>query len=151
MQMQMNDCACLRWAAASLIAAACLTGIAFGQNDGRSQNHIFPEFADGRFPDGTSYRSAIHILNPSSAFSASCTVSVRGISVTLENSQGGTVTAGTFQSTIPANSFAIYRSPGSAAFQSGYATLSCTAPVNAFVIYGYYSPGGVKLSEAAVF
>jgi hypothetical protein len=35
--------------------------------------------------------------------------------------------------------------------RSGYATLECSASVEAQLLYSYYSPAGVKISEATVF
>jgi hypothetical protein len=37
------------------------------------------------------------------------------------------------------------------AFEQGFATLQCTADVDAQAVYSYYAPGAVKLGEATVF
>jgi hypothetical protein len=123
----------------------------FAQSDGRSTVHVFPQFADGRFSDGSYYRSAIHISNPSSSASGICTITVRGMFTTMEYLDGSYVSGGTFSVSVSPNSWAIYRTPGTGSFQSGYVNLSCTIPVNALVIYGFYAANGVKLSEASVF
>ena len=134
-----------------IITVVCLSGVAFGQNDGRSTTHVFPQFADGRFFDGSYYRSAIHISNPSSTLSSTCTVTVRGMTAVLQDGLGNFVSLGAITFTLAGNGWDVLRSSGTSNFASGYVTISCTGPVNALVIYGYHAPGGTKFSEAAVF
>jgi IPT/TIG domain len=129
----------------------CLGSVAFAQNDGRATTHVFAQFADGRFGDGTYYRSALYISNPSSTASGACTVTLFGMVTSLENASGALVSAGAFSVSISGDSWGIFRTLGTSTFQSGYATVSCTVSVNAVVIYSYYSATGIKLSEAAVF
>jgi peptidyl-Asp metalloendopeptidase len=108
-----------------------------------STYHIFPQFADGRFSDGTSYQTSRLYLNPSSSTTANCTTLLRGMT-TDNNNQ--------FTLSLPGSSTFVGRTSGTQTFQSGYATLSCSgAPVYAQAVYSYYAPNGVKASEATVF
>jgi peptidyl-Asp metalloendopeptidase len=106
-----------------------------------STYHVFPQFADGRFSDGTSYRTTLMIANPSSTSSASCTLQMRGFTVPG------------FQTSysLGASGWVIMPTSGVQNFVSGYATLSCSANVEAQVLYSYYGANGVKVSEATVF
>jgi peptidyl-Asp metalloendopeptidase len=108
-----------------------------------STYHIFPQFADGRFGDGTYYRTSRLFLNPSTSSTANCTTLLRGMTTDNTNS---------FSLTLPANSSFVGRTNGTQTFQSGYATLSCTgSSVYAQAVYSLYDPNGVKASEATVF
>jgi len=49
------------------------------------------------------------------------------------------------------NGFVIAPTPATQSLKTGYATLQCTANVEAQLLYSYYSPNGTKLAEAAVF
>ena len=106
-----------------------------------STYHVFPQFADGRFTDGTFYRTTLMIANPSSTSGVSCTMQMRGFTVPG------------FQTnyTLAAGGWVIMPTSGLQNFVSGYATLSCSANVEAQVLYSYYAPNGVKISEATVF
>jgi peptidyl-Asp metalloendopeptidase len=103
--------------------------------------HVFPQFADGRFGDGSSYRTTVMIANPSSTSGVSCTMQMRGFAVP------GFATS----YTLGAGGWVILPTSGTQNFVSGYATLSCSANVEAQVLYSYYAPNGVKISEATVF
>jgi hypothetical protein len=113
-----------------------------GQQDGRAPIHIFPQFTDGRSSDGSYYRSTVMASNPSSILGSSCTVSayIAGLSSPLSAMY-------TFQP----NQWLLDPTPGTAPFRSGYLTLSCTQPINASLVYSFYSAQGVKLGEATVF
>ena len=113
-----------------------------GQQDGRALIHVFPQFADGRSSDGSYYRSTVMASNPSDILASSCAASiyVAGLSSPVSGFY-------TFQ----ANQWIFDASFGTTPFVSGYLTLSCTQPINASLVYSFYSAQGVKLGEATVF
>jgi hypothetical protein len=126
----------------SLFAAALLlfSGIAFGQE----KFFIFPQFADGAFSDGTSYRSTLMVQVWLST-PVTCTLRLNGMTTTLGSASGSV-----FSISIPGSGWFQVRSNGTQAFQSGYAALTCSDYVFANVVYSYFA-GGSKLGEATVF
>src|SRR6185295_12440970 len=102
--------------------------------------HVFPQFADGRFSDGPSYRTTLMIVNPSSSSSVSCTMQMRGF----------TVPGFRTSYNLGPGGWVILPTSGVQNFVSGYATLSCSANVEAQLLYSYYGANGVKISEATV-
>jgi hypothetical protein len=107
--------------------------------------HVFPQIADGTFPDGSSYSSVLFATN-TSAVSANCTYRLYGLS-------GDRVAAPSpFDPfALPAfGGFTIRGTKGTASFASGYATLSCEQPVAASVLYLFGSTSGI-LGLATVF
>jgi hypothetical protein len=140
-----------------LMAMICLgseRGLAQSSpGDGRSTQHIFPQFADGKFSDGSYYRSTVG-LTAATSDSGTCSARLFGSpGITIQSSSGTPIVLGTL--TINSNAglggYFVGRSTGTAAFQSGFLTLICTTPHTAQVVYSYYTPEGVKLSEATVF
>ncbi len=107
-----------------------------------STYHVFPQFADGKFTDGTYYRTARIYLNPSATAPSDCTTRFRGM--TIDGVSTLTVT-------MPPTAYLLSITNGIQAFQSGYATLQCSAPLDALALYSFYAPNGAKLSEATVF
>jgi hypothetical protein len=107
-----------------------------------SSYHVFPQFADGKFSDGTYYRTTRMYLNPSATASTSCVTRLRGLTTNGTSS---------FTGNLPAGSFTISITNGTQAFQSGYATVECTSSIEAQALYSLYGPSGEKLSEATVF
>ncbi len=104
-------------------------------------DHIFPQFANGKFIDGTYYRTTLMISNPSDEASGTCSLQLRGL--TLAN-------FGTTYTLAPGG-FVITSTDGGKDFQSGYASLQCSIAVDAQLLYSYYAANGDKLSEATVF
>ena len=106
-----------------------------------STYHVFPQFADGRLSDGTYYKTTAMLSNPSTTAASNCTLQLRGLALSG------------FQSTysLAAGGWAIASTSGTGAFQSGYASLSCTAAVEAQLLYSFYLSNGTKVSEATVF
>ena len=114
---------------------------------------LFPQIADGVFPDGQSYRSTLMVQNPDSFTRRICTLQLYGLTTTLRTETGIDLLPSGENSidlTIPAGGWALLQSPGTQQFQRGYGTLRCVGTVYATLLYGYYL-NGVKLSEAAVF
>ncbi|HYR82739.1 MAG TPA: matrixin family metalloprotease [Terriglobia bacterium] len=104
--------------------------------------HVFPQFADGRAGDGSYYRTTLMVSNPSSTAASDCTFQLYGLTVNGQGTHTFTF-AGSGWTILPINS--------DQALQSGYATLRCSAPVEAQLLYSFYSAAGTKVSEATVF
>src|SRR5262245_51599624 len=62
----------------TVLAAAALVLQVNAQDSGKPFRYVFPEFVDGRFPDGTFYRSEIQIVNYSN-LDGSCTLRLYGM------------------------------------------------------------------------
>src|SRR5205814_6410882 len=104
--------------------------------------HIFPQFADGKFPDGSFYRTTRMYINSSPA-ATTCTTQIWGVST--DGSAGLTTN-------LQPGTFSIGPTNGTQPFQSGYVTMDCpSSPVDAQELYSYYAANGTKLSEATVF
>ncbi len=101
--------------------------------------HVFPQFADGKFSNGSYYRTTRLYINASSTSAADCTTQGRGV-----------IIDGSPTTVFPGN-FIISDSTGTDAIQSGYATTLCSSPVDAQELYSFYAADGTKLSEATVF
>jgi hypothetical protein len=101
--------------------------------------HVFQQFADGKLPGGSYYRTTRMYINSSSTMTAGCTTLVRGPDLS-------------FTETLPPGSFLALPSSGTQDFQGGYVTMNCqNSPVDAQELYSYYAADGTKLSEATVF
>ena len=106
-----------------------------------STYHVFPQFADGRNPDGTYYRTTVMISNPGSG-NVTCTLQLLGL----------TVPGFGLSYPLGPNGWTITSTTGSQNLQTGYASLQCTpTAVEAQLLYSYYAANGTKLSEATVF
>lgn len=110
-----------------------------------SKRHVFPQFADGAMADGSSYRSSLLLSNPS-ATARICILSTYGVSPNF-----GTGPAANTTIQLIAREARVLKSSGSGVFSSGLAELECDQPVDAQLLFSLYGPGGVKLSEAAIF
>jgi hypothetical protein len=104
--------------------------------------HVFPQFADGKFADGTYYRTTGIYMNSSAGTSADCVMQLHGVSTDGESK---------FAVSIPPGNFVVGTTNGTQDLQAGYATMDCSAPVDAQEVYSYYSADGTKLAEATVF
>jgi hypothetical protein len=104
--------------------------------------HVFPQIADGRFGDGNYFRTTLMIANPSSVTAADCTFRLYGLTIDGRSS---------FTYSVGASGWQISQSSGVQNLKSGYATLECSANVEAEALYSLYSQNGTKISEAAVF
>ncbi len=109
--------------------------------------HVFPQFADGRFPDGSYYRSTITILPWFDSDNPTCSLVLYGMTTTFDSGASG------FSFTISHSpgGFSVNRTTGVQLFQGGYATLTCSDYTFAHVFYTFYAANGTKLSEATVF
>lgn len=106
---------------------------------------VFPQFADGRFPDGTYYRSTLVLQAWLSSFPApACTLRLNGMRADF-----GSVSGNLFTMTVPKDGWFQVKTTGAQPFQSGAAVLTCSEYVFASVLFSFYSPSG-KLGEATV-
>lgn len=129
-----------------VIAVFSTTGFAQDEvTDGRAKYHVFPQLADGRFSDGTSYRSTMLVSND--RFPVTCTWDFSGMKFP-EFGQGD---GSSYTFTLPANKAIRINTPNTGPFKTGYAELVCDLEVTAQILFSYISASGVVLSEATVF
>jgi hypothetical protein len=119
------------------------TGV-LDNSDNRAEMHVFPEFVDGRFPDGSSYISTIMISSDNTT-TTNCTVTLSGLTVP------GFGNGSTQTLNIGSGAWAILTTPGTQSIQAGYATVACGAPVAAQVLFSSLSASGLVSAEATVF
>jgi hypothetical protein len=105
--------------------------------------HVFPQFADGVAADGSYYQSTAMISNPSPA-TANCVLQLYGLTVNGS-------TRFTIDGIAPGSAAVVGYISSKQALKSGYATLQCSAKVDAQLVYSLYAQSGSKLSEATVF
>lgn len=131
--------------ASSLIVVALTAGELGAQvTDSSAPDHVFAQFADGMFSDGTFYRSTV-MVSSDSLSPITCTSTLYGLTV------AGFGTGSVRSFTLAAGGWNIYKTPGTQSFRNGYVTLNCNAAVTAQVLYTFHSFSGIVLSEATVF
>jgi hypothetical protein len=106
--------------------------------------HVFPQVADGTLSDGSAYHSMLYIENLSS----------NGATCTLATSSG--LPLSRFQVSapryMPASVSNVNITQANGPLATGYATLSCTQPVQASLMYVESAPNGsTTLGMATVF
>ena len=106
-----------------------------------STYHVFPQYADGRLPDGRYFKSTLMISNPSTS-NVNCTFRLYGMTVDGQ---------GVFTYSLSPTFWQLASSSAVQALKSGYATLLCSSSVEAQLLYSFYAASGAKLSEATVF
>jgi len=106
---------------------------------------VFAEFADGKFPDGSFYRSTLMVQSDSSS-AIQCTAKLLGL--TVPGFGDGSTLTFTLRGS---GGYTIVSTAGTQKLSSGYATLNCDSAVSAQVLYSYFAPSGALLSEATVF
>jgi hypothetical protein len=106
------------------------------QADGRNTEHTFAQYADGRFFDGTYYRSTLLFTNPDSR-SNGCVFRTYGVIPEMRDEFGNTVVTDTLRFTAPGSSWSVVSSTATQGFAAGAATLFCDYPVTA--------PGSIQL------
>jgi hypothetical protein len=111
---------------------------------------VIPQFADGRFQDGSYYTSTLQLLNGSEV-TADCTVILNGVRPTITDSQGNLTVADAFTITLEPGGSEILGTTGAASFHSGYVTLECTSPVTSLVLYAYHDSTGTPMAQASTF
>jgi hypothetical protein len=136
-------------AACFLLLCTVAPSVMAQATDAATSFHVFPQIADGRFSDGTSYRSTLLVANPSSS-RATCNFRLHGMRTTFS---GRVVMGGltdTFRFALDGSAWDVAISAAETDFSSGYATLACDRPVTAQVLYSLHM-NSVKASEATVF
>jgi len=103
--------------------------------------HVFPQFVDGRFSDGSYYRTTLMISNPSDSDGITCALQLRGL----------TVPGFEMNYSIAPGGWVISSTSGTQNFHSGYATLQCSTNVEPQLMYSYYRSDGIKISESLTF
>ena len=112
--------------------------------------HVFPQVFEGRRPDGLYYRSSFMIAAPDTSDLTACVFRVRGLSIKGGNVAGNTFSGDTYSFTVNAGGWDILRTSGEQDFSSGYASLECTQPVHAHLMYSVYDASGTVISETIV-
>jgi hypothetical protein len=118
---------------------------------------VIPQFADGRFDDGSFYRSSVIVHNNGTISSAICTLTLYGLpQQRLTRADGTTVvpTNNQLAFSVPSNSFQILQSAGTGTIASGYTVVTCGGfpeDLNIFGLFTFYNAAGAKISEATVF
>jgi sugar lactone lactonase YvrE len=112
--------------------------------DNRSMNHVFAQVADGRFADGSGYRSTLVVQSDVSA--ATCTATL-GEGLTIPGFGDGQ----SLSINLAAGGIAVVDTAGTQTLRTGYMTLSCSSAVTAQVLYSLRSSSGIVISESTVF
>ena len=117
----------------------------------QSTFHVFPQVADG-FAAPWIYKSAFMVRNASTSASVDCTLRLYGLRATMLALRRGTVGVpdSVFPVMLGGDNWAYFATTGQQALATGYATLTCTGPVFAQMLYSLYS-GSAKVGEATVF
>jgi len=117
-----------------------------------STYHVFPVVADGQFSDGTFYVSTFMISNSSATVAPSCNLQMNGLAVDLTDEFNSRVPPNTqFTLNLAPSAWYLAETGGTQGFASGYASLSCSAPVAAHALYSFYDRNGNKVGEGTVF
>src|SRR5690242_19807684 len=109
--------------------------------------HVFPQVADGRFSDGTFYKSTLMVLPFFDTDPATCSLRLYGMTAAF----GTSGVTDTVNIAISAGSPYVETTAGTQSLKSDYATLTCSDYVFAQMLYSFYGANGAKLSEATVF
>ena len=135
----------------ALILTASAEAIA--QDPNASLLHVFPVVVDGALADGTRYRTSITLQNGSN-FTSSCWIGFQGSAPPMIAPDGSLATGGLIQQHLQPGTYDLFRSTGVGSFTSGYAWISCSAPITAYAVYSSYvrGPGGnpILTSETTV-
>ncbi len=140
----------------TLLSFLLVSASALGQNvDETSKTyHVFPVIADGEFGDGAHFFSHLYLTNTSYPNNPRCAYTLYGISSDrLVPSPVFSIIDDGAAFTFPENNpNMLVRTTGAGSdIETGYATLECTAPVAAFIQYGFYDANYFPYGIAAVF
>jgi len=120
-----------------LILAVLVPTAAFGQTAVSTQ-HVFPWFAHGRTPSGSTYRTELVLSNPNATF-ANCSLQTSGFSVRLEGLNGPLpFPAQTINFAIFPSGYEIIRSTGDQTLATGFAVLTCALPIFATSNFSFF-------------
>ena len=126
------------------LSVLAVPNLAAQVTDNAAISHVFAEFADGKFNDGSYYRSTTMVATDSIA-NVNCTWTFYGL--TVPGLGDGT----RLVFSLSPGGWDIRKTPATQNFKAGYATLICNQPVTAQILYTYFSSSGQVLSEATVF
>jgi len=112
--------------------------------DNRSAGHVFAQVADGRFRDGSGYRSTL-VVQSDAPVAVSCAATLVGL--TIPGLGDGT----TFPVGVTPGGISIVETPGTQDIKTGSMTLECSKPVTAQLLYSLRSSDDTVLAEATVF
>ena len=117
---------------------------------------VFPQFADGKFGDGSFYRSTLMVQSYDSISSQSCAFWTFGPSPQRFTNPAGQVlvpdTNNRLAFTLGSLRSQVFRSAGTSQLTTGFAGVGCNGAFwNAFLLFTLYNSAGSKLGEATVF
>ena len=139
------------WAALVVIACLGCEGYSQSDNDNRNTRHVFPQFADGKLPDGSYFKSTLMLINADTQPKNNCYFALYGdLKPRLEDAFGRP-SYGDWSIDLGPGGWYILTSTADGPLTSGPATLVCDQPVTAQVLFSFYDRTNVKLSEATVF
>ena len=129
----------LRRLATLLIMLACALPAIAQSDETAKRFHVFPQLADGG-----GWQSVLLVTNTAQA-SSFCTFALHGLSLDRFSEVSGiTVSGSTATFEIPGpRGYRVWRTKNESALASGYATLDCTAPTVAQVLYASRDGSGV--------
>ena len=138
---------CMRIIAALLVTLACaLPAAAQSFDETAKHRHLLPHIADG---DG--WRSLVLVTNVAQSTSR-CMLELHGLSVDRFESMSGIATRGTTATLeLPGSGgYVVWRTRNELSVASGYATLDCSAPVVAQVVFASVGRSGRPTGMATV-
>ncbi len=137
----------LRNLATLLVAMACALPAIAQSDETAKRFHVFPQLADGG-----GWQSVLLVTNAGQSTSL-CTFELHGLSLDRFPEDGGITASGstaTFEIPGPGG-YRVWRSKNESALATGYATLDCTDPTVAQVLYGSRDGSGTTTGMATVF
>ncbi len=139
------------WAALVVIACLGCEGYSQSDNDNRNTRHVFPQFADGKLPDGSYFKSTLMLINADTQSTNNCNFALYGdLRPRVEDAFVHSSNAD-WSIDLGPGGWQMLTSTADGPLISGPATLICDHPVTAQVLFSFYNRTDVKLSEATVF
>ena len=130
-----------------LVTMACALPAIAQYDETAKRFHVFPQIADGG-----GWQSVLLVTNVAQS-SSFCTFELHGLTTDRFEDASGVTTVGstaTFSLIAPAG-YLVWPTKNAAALASGYATLDCTDPVVAQVLYASRDGSGTTTGMATVF
>ena len=130
-----------------LVAMACALPAIAQSDETAKRFHVFPQLADGG-----GWQSFLLVTNAAQS-SSFCTFELHGLSLDRFPEVSGITTSGstaTFEIPGPSG-YRVWRTKNESALATGYATLDCTAPTVAQVLYASRDGSGTTTGMATVF
>ena len=133
--------------ATRLVAMACALPAIAQSDETAKRFHVFPQLADGG-----GWQSFLLVTNAAQS-SSFCAFELHGLSLDRFPEVSGITTSGstaTFEIPGPGG-YRVWRTKNESALATGYATLDCTAPTVAQVLYASRDGSGTTTGMATVF